>query len=45
MQKLWEEAANVVWVAWPTAFFGARHGLQPALRPDGRMLAWDFRSA
>jgi peptide/nickel transport system substrate-binding protein len=45
MQKIWEEAANVVWIAWPTSFFGARSGLQPALRPDGRMIAWNFRSA
>lgn len=45
MQKIWEEAANVIWIAWPTSFFAARAGLQPALRPDGRMLAWNFRSA
>lgn len=45
MQKKWEEQANVVWVAWPTFFFAARSGLKPGLRPDGRMLAWNFRSA
>ncbi|MEP7457342.1 ABC transporter substrate-binding protein [Phyllobacterium sp. SB3] len=45
MQQLWEEAANVVWVAWPTFFFATRQGLTPSLRPDGRMLAWNFRSA
>jgi peptide/nickel transport system substrate-binding protein len=45
MQKIWEEAANVVWIAWPTSFFATRSGLKPALRPDGRMLAWNFRSA
>jgi peptide/nickel transport system substrate-binding protein len=44
MQKIWDDAANVVWVAWPTSFFGARSGLQPSLRPDGRMIAWNFRS-
>ncbi len=45
MQKQWEEAANVVWVAWPTSFFASREGLEPSMRPDGRMLAWNFRSA
>ena len=45
MQKIWEEAANVIWIAWPTSTFAARAGIEPSLRPDGRMLAWDFRSA
>lgn len=45
MQKLWEEAANVIWITWPTSFFASRQGLTPSLRPDGRMVAWNFRSA
>lgn len=45
MQRMWDEAANAVWIAWPTTFFAARKGLDPSLRPDGRMLAWNFRTA
>jgi len=43
MQRYWHEQANVVWIAWPTKFFAARQGIEPSLRPDGRMLAWNFR--
>ncbi len=44
MQRIWHEASNVIWIAWPTTFFAAREGLDPSLRPDGRMLAWNFRT-
>ncbi len=39
MQKLWDAAAHTVWLAWPTRWFGAKQGIQPVLRPDGRVLA------
>jgi len=44
MQKLWDSAANVIWVAWPAVYFGSRKGLKPSLTPNGRFVAWDFRS-
>lgn len=43
-QKLWDEAVHTVWVAWPTRFFGARNGIQPSLREDGRILPIAFRA-
>lgn len=45
MQRLWEDQANIIWIAWPTSFFAFRQGIEPELRPDGRMIAWDFRHA
>jgi peptide/nickel transport system substrate-binding protein len=45
MQKLWDEATNTVWVAWPTLYFASQKTIKPALRPDGRMVAWAFRTA
>lgn len=43
MQRHWHEQANIVWIAWPTKFFAAQAEIVPSLRPDGRMLAWNFR--
>jgi peptide/nickel transport system substrate-binding protein len=45
MQKLWDEGTHTVWLHWPTVFYAARRGIEPALRPDGRILPWAFRSA
>jgi len=45
MQKMWADEADVVWIAWPTSFFASPKDIVPSLRPDGRMLAWNFRSA
>ena len=45
MQRIWDEDANVIWIAWPISYFAARKGIEPSLRPDGRMLAWNFRRA
>ena len=42
MQQLWDAAAHTVWLAWPTRWFGARQGIQPVLRPDGRILPTAF---
>lgn len=43
MQKLWDQAAHTVWLAWPTLYFAGRKDLEPGLRPDGRMLPTAFR--
>jgi peptide/nickel transport system substrate-binding protein len=45
MQQIWDEAANMVWVAWPTRHFAFKKGLKPALTPHGRVLPHAFRSA
>jgi peptide/nickel transport system substrate-binding protein len=45
MQKLWDAATHTVWVHWPKVFYAARKEIEPALRPDGRILPWAFRSA
>jgi ABC-type transport system substrate-binding protein len=45
MQRLWDEAAHTIWVAYRTKFFAFRAGLEPAIRPYGRYDAWAFREA
>jgi peptide/nickel transport system substrate-binding protein len=45
MQKLWDEAAHTQWIAYRTKFFAYRAGLQPAIAPYGRFVAWAFSSA
>jgi peptide/nickel transport system substrate-binding protein len=44
MQKLWDAAVHSIWLAWPTNYFGARQGVQPTLRPDGRVLPTAFNA-
>jgi peptide/nickel transport system substrate-binding protein len=44
MQQLWDAAVHTVWTAWPTDYFAARQGLEPAIRPDGRIQPTGFRS-
>jgi peptide/nickel transport system substrate-binding protein len=44
MQQIWDEAANTVWLAHPTLFFGYATNLQPSLMPHAAIIAWDFRS-
>jgi peptide/nickel transport system substrate-binding protein len=43
MQEIWDENANAIWVAWPSLFFAWKKGIRPSLRPDGRIIAWNFR--
>ena len=43
MQKLWDQKANVVWVAWPTAYFAGKKAIKPSLQPSGFYQTWDFR--
>ena len=33
MQQVWDQNANAIWIAWPTYYFGAKKGLQPAITP------------
>ena len=44
MQKLWDEAAHTQWLSWPTRWFASKQGIQPALRPDGRILPTGFNA-
>jgi peptide/nickel transport system substrate-binding protein len=43
MQRVMDEDAVAVWVAWPTLYYGMKKGITPSIRPDGRYNAWDFR--
>jgi peptide/nickel transport system substrate-binding protein len=45
LQKLWDQEASMVWVAYPTRFYAAKKGLTVALRPDGHVLPYAFRAA
>jgi len=45
MQRLWDAQANVVWVSFPTNFYGHRTGIEPAITPHGRFLPHAFRVA
>jgi peptide/nickel transport system substrate-binding protein len=45
MQKVMDEDVPAVWVAWPTSYYATKKGIKPSLRPDGRFIAWNFRTA
>jgi peptide/nickel transport system substrate-binding protein len=44
-QKRWDEAANCIWLAWPTLYFAGRQTLKPVIRPDGKLVPWAFSEA
>jgi peptide/nickel transport system substrate-binding protein len=44
MQQLWDEAVHTVWTSWPTDYFAARKGIEPAIRPDGRIQPTGFQA-
>jgi peptide/nickel transport system substrate-binding protein len=44
MQRLWDEAAHTIWVVWPTYYFGARKGIEPAITPGGTLTPWAFKA-
>jgi peptide/nickel transport system substrate-binding protein len=43
MQKVFDDAAQAIWIAWPINWYGFRKGLQPSITPYGRFMAWAFR--
>jgi peptide/nickel transport system substrate-binding protein len=45
MQKVMDEDVPAIWVAWPTAYYATKKGIKPSLRPDGRFVAWNVRTA
>lgn len=45
MQRLWDEDANVVWLAWPSYIWAARPEVMPVTRPDGQPIVQAFRPA
>jgi peptide/nickel transport system substrate-binding protein len=45
MQRRWDAAVHTVWTHWPTLWFGHRKGLNPAVNPHGRVIAYAFTSA
>ena len=44
MQQLWDAAVHTVWTAWPTYYFAARQGIEPAIGLDGRVKPTGFRA-
>ncbi len=42
MQEIMDDSSSVLWVAWPTAFYASVDGINPAIRPDGEVIAWAF---
>jgi peptide/nickel transport system substrate-binding protein len=44
LQKLWDQQASMVWIAYPTRFYAGRKGVTPALRPDGHLIPFAFRA-
>ena len=43
LQKLWDEAANVIWTYYPTLYFAAAPNIQPAfIPPTGQPYIWAF---
>jgi peptide/nickel transport system substrate-binding protein len=45
MQKIWDEAANVAWLAWPTNYFGHVPTIKPSFTTWGWPILWNVRSA
>jgi peptide/nickel transport system substrate-binding protein len=43
-QKLWDQAVHTVWSHYPVRYIGAKKGIEPAARPDGRLVPWATRS-
>jgi peptide/nickel transport system substrate-binding protein len=44
MQKLWDAAANTIWIDWPARYFGARKGIRPSIYPTGDWLPQAFKA-
>jgi peptide/nickel transport system substrate-binding protein len=39
--KLWDEQANIVWIAYPTWYYATQPWVRPSLRPDGYPILWN----
>jgi peptide/nickel transport system substrate-binding protein len=44
-QKMWEDAASEVWIAWPVNYWAHKKEIKPAVTPNGRVLPQYFKSA
>jgi peptide/nickel transport system substrate-binding protein len=42
MQKMWDKAAGMVWIAYPTYYSVGSTKVKPAIRPDGHRFAYAF---
>ncbi len=42
LQKVWDEAVNVMWIAHPNRYFAGRADLQPVVTPAGLPIPWAF---
>ncbi len=45
MQKIWDEDANSVWLAWPATIWAADTSVAMKIRPDGLPVVQAFKSA
>jgi peptide/nickel transport system substrate-binding protein len=44
MQKIMDEAAHSVWIAYPTVFFVAKNTITPVVMATGEYIPWRFKS-
>jgi peptide/nickel transport system substrate-binding protein len=42
LQRVWDEAVSMIWIAYGTSTFAYGSDLVPAIRPDGREIPWAF---
>ena len=45
MQRIWDENANSVWLAWPATIWAADKNIAMAIRPDGLPVVQAFQTA
>lgn len=45
MQRIWDESASVVWIAYWTNYYAAAKGLEFSTRPDASPLYWNIGEA
>jgi len=45
MQRVMDQDAHDVWIAYPVRAWGSRKGITPAITPWGQYVPWAFRSA
>lgn len=44
MQKVWDRAANVVWITWPRNYFGLKKEIRASFTYWGWPVLWNFRA-
>ncbi len=42
LQKVWDEAATIVWISFPTSYYGGESYIQPSFAMNGWVDLWQF---